>query len=221
VQRYCTAGNDEVIFTAVPIDQYEYVVRASPLPEDADKIGKLLHINIPREFSTYKVTRAFFNESIGDLPPVDASVMGHVLGDPFSYPSLAEKNRLLAQYGGYASERMSPGQGDDGRPDPGSTVAEIDVASTDTMTVSHDFSVDTSVGAGAGDWTVSVTAGFNTGYSASSSTTTTTSFSGTIGYLPLHYYLDPNYTFSGGLLVYPYQMENGRRYWVATYWWQR
>ena len=221
IQRYCYAGQDEVVFTAVPIDQYEYVILASPHEEDADKVGKSLHINIPRAFSTYKVTRRFFNENVGDLPKIDEKVLGHKVGDPFSYPTLTEKNQLLATYGGYATELMTLAMGENGMPDPGPTTAQIDVATSTAQTVSHDFSVDTSVGAGIGDWTASVTAGFNTGYSATSTTTDTTTFLGTMGYLPEAYYSNPNYSIAGGFFVYPYRNEFGRTFWVTNYWWQR
>ncbi len=221
IQRYCYAGQDEVIFTAVPIDQYEYVILSSPNAEDADKIGRSLHINIPRAFSTYKVTRRFFNDNLGDLPKIDEAVLGHKIGDPFSYPTLVEKDQLLATYGGYATDVMTLAMGENGMPDPGPTTAQIDVASGTAKTVSHDFSVDTSVGAGVGDWTASVTAGFNTGYSATSSTTDTTSFLGTMGYLPEAYYSNPNYSIAGGFFVYPYRNAYGRTYWVTNYWWQR
>lgn len=82
--------------------------------------------------------------------------------------------------------------------------------------MSHDFSLDTSVGGGAGSVTVLATAGFQTGYSVTSTASTTTTFGGTVGYLPERYY-NSKYQYSSGLLVYPHLESNGKSYWVVNY----
>jgi hypothetical protein len=225
VEYGCSGAQDAVIFTAVPMDEYKYEVIYSTDP--ANEVGKFLYINLPRPFTTYKVTREFFNANTGNvLAPIGEDVLGHRLGNPFTYPDLARKNELMStcfvgNAAAIADYQIGPNpvaEGADGMPDPGTTNLQIAINEGNSRTISHDFSLDTSIGGGAGDWTVSVTAGFNAGYSATSSTSTETAFGGTVGYLPTSYYGNPNYFYSAGVFVYPYAATNGKSFWVVTYW---
>lgn len=225
IEYGCSGAQDQVIFTAVPMDEYRYEIVASNDP--ANEVGKYLYINIPRPYTTYKVSRDFFNANTGNvIAPIGHAVLGHRVGDPASYPDASRKDQLLGTYFGgdataIADHQIGPSpvaQGADGMSDPGSTNLTITFAEGYTRTVSHEFSLDTSIGAGVGDWTVSVTAGFNAGYSASSTASSETTFGGTVGYLPTSYYGNPNYFYSAGLFVYPYQGTNGKSFWVVDYW---
>jgi hypothetical protein len=220
-----SGAQDQVIFTAVPMDEYRYEIVASNDP--ANEVGKFLYINIPRPYTTYKVSRDFFNANTGNvIAPIGSAVLGHRVGDPTSYPDASRKDQLLGLYFGgdataVADHQIGPNpvaQGADGMSDPGSTNLTITFAEGYTRTVTHDFSLDTSIGAGVGDWTVSVTAGFNAGYSSSSTASSETTFGGTVGYLPTSYYGNPNFFYSAGLFVYPYQGTNGKSFWVVDYW---
>jgi hypothetical protein len=226
VQYSCSGGQDCVIFTSVPMDEYEYKIDYSTDPRN--QVGKSLFISIPRPYNTYMVTRDFFNANIGQgiVAPVDESVFSHTIGDPTSYPSSEQKDELLTKYfsgnnaaiADYQLGSKPVSQGADSLPNSGTTNLQISVTNGSARTVSHDFSLDTSVGAGAGDFTVSVLAGFSTNYSATSTTSDGTQFGGTIGYLPTAYYSNPNYSYSSGVFAYPYQEANGKNFWVVNYW---
>ena len=226
VQYSCVGGEDEVIFTSVPVDSYQYQIDCSTDPKNA--VGKSLYITIPRAYNTYMVTRDFFNQSIGVdvISPIDATVLGHTIGAPRSYPSASQKAALLAEafseHPALASDyQLGPNpvaQGSDNAPSAGTTNLQIAVTASSAETVSHDFSLDTEVGAGVGDWTVLLTAGFEVGYSATSSTSAGTTFGGTVGYLPTAYYSNPNYAYQAGLFAYPYRPPTGKSFWVVDYW---
>ena len=203
-------GEDRVIFTAVPLDKYTYEILSSPT---ASEIGKTLDISIPRKFSKYSLPLEEFNDITGLKIPTS-----HTLGMPFTYPTAADANALLAKYpGGYASESANASSGGSAA-SPGITELQIDVADGSTTTFGTDASVTTSMEAGAGGLTVMSKLGFNVGYSYAQSTTTSTTFAGTVGYLPTAAYSDDNYKYSSTLFVYPYENTyTGHTYWVLDY----
>lgn len=203
-------GENRAIFTAVPLDKYSYEILASPT---ASEIGKTVDISIPRKFSKYSLPLDEFNQVTGLAIPVS-----HTLGQPFSYPTSADANALLAKYpGGYASEAANVSSGGTAA-SPGVSGLEIDVANGSTTTFAADASMTLSVEAGAGGLTAMSKLGFNVGYSYSQTTTTSTTFAGTVGYLPSPYYSDDAYKYSSTLFVYPYPNSYiGRTYWVLDY----
>ncbi len=219
IQYTCSGGQDCVIFTSVPMDEYEYKIDTSNDPQN--KVGSSLYISIPRSYSTYTVTRDFFNANIGEnvILPIDDAVFQHRLGAPLSYPTSDQKDALLAKYScSYQAGATPVSQGPDSMPNSGTTNLQITVSDGNSKTIQHDFSFVGKVGAGVGDWTFSVSAGFNTGYSATTTTTTGTQFGGTVGYLPTAYYANPNYAYTSGVFAYPYQASNGKSFWVVDYW---
>ena len=227
IQWNCPSGEDEVVFASVPMDEYQYQIDYSNDPTD-NPVGKSLYISIPRTFAIHQVTRDYFNASIGSgvIPPIDSSILGHTLGEPKTYPTSAQKDALLAKYfpndsgaqADYQYAAQPVGQGSNNAPAGGSTNLQIVVTTGNSTTFGQDFSNDTSISAGIGDWSATLDAGFSTSYSATTITTAGTSFGGTVGYLPTSYYSNPNYNYSAGLFAYPYALANGKRFWVVDYW---
>ena len=223
-----TAGQDNVIFTSVPEDEYQYVIEYSPDP--ANVVGKSLYITIPREFSTYMVERAFFNQNTDPAmtAPIDSTVLGHTLGQPATYPTAGQKDTFMSTaFGATATGPIADYQygGLDGT---GTTVAEsdnmsngisleIDVTDTNTTTVTHDFSVEASTGFLVGDVGATVSAGFEAGYSATSSTAAGTTFGGTVGSIPSSKW-GTSYEYKSGLFARPFTNSFGRKFWVVDYW---
>lgn len=217
IQYNCAGGEDKVIFTSVPMDEYSYEVLHSTNP--GDPAGSVLKIKIPRKFDTYMVTRDFYNANNGDLADIDSSVVAHTLGQPRTYPTEEDMIDALGEFGGYATENAHQASQADDNSTGGSTGLEIAVESGKEKTVSCDFDVTASAGAGAGGWIAVVSAGFSTGFSYSTSTAVGTKFGGTVGYLPTTYYNDSSYKYSSGLFVYPYEDERTlRKYWIVNYW---
>ncbi len=209
----CNGGEDRVVFTAVPLDSYSYRVLTST---NASDIGRLLHINLPRNYATYTVTRSFFNDHNGDLADIGSNVLPHTLGQVRTYPSVGLKNSLMDTYGGYFFDAQPVGQSSVSN---NGTALEIEVERGNERSFSIDQERRFSVGAGAGGFVASIEAGFNVGYTYTSSTSEGTSFGGTVGYLPSAYYNNPLYRYSSGLFVYPYNDPNSlQTYWVVNYW---
>jgi hypothetical protein len=177
----------------------------------------MLRINIPRDYSTYTVTREFFNAHNGDLADIGSATLPHTLGQVKTYPTAADKNSLLATYGDYFIAAQPAGQA--GSVANNGTALEIEVESGQEKSFSIDQERRFSVGAGAGGFVASIEAGFNVGYQYTTSTTDGTSFGGTVGYLPTAYFMNSQYSYSSGFFVYPYKDPNSlQTYWVVNYW---
>jgi hypothetical protein len=206
-----TNGEDRIIFTSVPMDIYSYEVVDSPSGEG---IGSILAIELPRNFSTYSVTRNFFNANNGIVADIDGDVLQHSPGQPFSYPDAARKNSLLAAYGGYSSAGTSAvAEG------VSTTALDIVVDSGETRTIDLETEIELQGGGGAGGIVVLATAGFTVGFNYSTSTSSGTTFGGTVGYLPSAYYNQARYVYSSGLFAYPFfDSRDNRSYWIVNYW---
>lgn len=226
VQYVCQGGyDDQVVFSTIPTDRYLYTILTSPT---AEEVGKTVSINIPRQPTIKKVPRAQYNAAVsGLMPPIDASVFAHTIGNPRSYPTRAVKDQLLnttlaplgANVAHYQNGPHSLPSGTAGLPDPGPIPISLGFSAEDGLTITHDFSVDLAAGGGAGGFTKLATAGFNYGYSTNSSTRSTTMYGGTVGYLPASFD-DAKHGVSLGLFVYPYTDADKRQFWVVDYWWE-
>jgi hypothetical protein len=222
------AGQDSVIFTSAPMDVYEYQIKSSPDPNNPP--GNSIYIHIPRSFTTYMVSRDFFNQAIGTgvIQPIDSTVLGHTIGKPFSYPTVAQKNGILTAMSTDVPWFLPPANPQDyqfgpvpvsqGEKEGGTVNLEIRILTEDSAKVSHDFLNEVTAGAGTANVTVSLKAGFDTGYSAKSTTLNGTEFGGTIGYLPTKYYTNQQYTYQSGLFAYSHSMPSGKNFWVVDYW---
>lgn len=90
---------DTVIFTTLPVDQYEYTVVSHP---DPSKVGQHVVVNLPRTPITLQVERGFYNRSVvPGSPLIDDSVFLHTVGNIDSYPNEASADALI-NTGGFA-----------------------------------------------------------------------------------------------------------------------
>ncbi len=211
-------GEDKVVFTTVPFDVYYYVIVSSP---DAKDVGRTVSINVPREPQTLATTLAFYNAHNGGGLDVDSRILRHTPGDVWSYPTLAERDVLLA-----AADEAEPGY------DPlwNGPIAVGEGGGYDTVGISKtqgskrgasmDFSVEFSFeskspgGAKAG-----ASVGFHYGYSATFSTSDTAFFEGSVGNLPAAAFTAEN-RYQFGLFVYPYT-TGGQKFLVMNWWTER
>jgi hypothetical protein len=85
---------DAVIFTSIPYDQFTYRILSHP---DPALVGTDIVISLPRAPIETMVERRFFNDSVpeGSIQ-IDGSVFRHVLGQPRTYPTAAERDALIA-----------------------------------------------------------------------------------------------------------------------------
>jgi hypothetical protein len=202
-------NEDLVVFTTVPMDIYTYTVLAH---EDPSLVGQQIEIRLPRDPILLQADRAYYNEHLlDDGMRIDASVFQHTLGDLASYPTRAQKNGLLAQYGGLQHGPVSVGQGS------GSTQVTIQVGESwstgNALDVSYEFELKVTGGG--------VMGGFSVGAAASSSLRVTsgqqTTYTGTVGAIGAADFATHQYQFGLFTYVVP-QALRGYRLEVLNYW---
>jgi len=211
-------GEDKVVFTTVPFDVYYYVIVSSPDPKD---VGRTVTINVPREPQTLATTLAFYNAHNGGGVDVGGSILGHTPGDVWSYPTLAERDALLA-----AADENEPGY------DPlwNGPMGVSEGGGFDTLGISKtqgskrgaamDFSVEVEfVSKSPGGAKAGTSVGFHYGYSTTLSTSDTAFFEGTVGNIPAASYTAEN-RYQFGLFVYPYS-TGGQKFLVMNWWTER
>ncbi|MFZ1862595.1 MAG: VCBS repeat-containing protein [Polyangiales bacterium] len=148
---------DTVIFTTIPLDQYTYEVTSHPDPE---LIGSKVVISLPREPIEVQVERERYNANVvTGGPMIDARVLGHMLGEPKSYPTTAEKDALLSEFEGLEFGPAAVGNSG------GSSELSINVATESGLGTSYGVDFDLAVKGTVGV----VVAGFGVGFSADKS----------------------------------------------------
>ncbi len=214
---YTTApGQDKVVFTATPFDVYYYTVVSSP---DGDDIGRTVTVNLPRSPQMQGTSIEFFNAHNGGAQDVDEAILGHVLGDPWSYPTIEERDTILTE-----AERSTPGyarlwNGPIRVDESGSNSLGLSTSSGSARGASMDFSVtfefETTTPGGA---TFGSSVGFHYGHSYEFSTEEGAFYEGTVGAIPGAAYAEHAYCY--GLMVYP-RSTAGQRFVVVDWWTQR
>lgn len=206
---YVSGPNDDaVIFTTVPLDQYTYTIVSHP---DPTLVGKEVVISLPRKPITLKTDRSFYNRNVapGSLQ-IDDTVFQHTVGNISTYPTAAQKNQLLQQYGGLQSTLVSVSQGD--RAD------EVQLAVSEAISTGRELDIgfELEVKATGGG----VVGGFSVGTSASSKLTVTsgssTIYTGRVGQIDAENFAANQ--FSYGLFTYVFDHPSGQQFEVLSYW---
>ena len=165
---------DTVVFTTIPLDQYSYVILAHP---DPAMVGKTIVVSLPRSVITLKAERGFYNSVIpDDSLHIAENVFTHHPGDVHSYPTAAQKNQLLSDFGGgLQHEAQSVGQGH------GSTGIEVTVGSEvgqgQSLEIGYEAELKVTTGGVMGGFAI----GSSTSDTVTLSSGSETTFSGTIG----------------------------------------
>lgn len=207
--NFTTGPNeDTVVFTTTPVDLYTYQVISHP---DPTFVGREFRMQLPREPIYLQVERGFYNAHVQDGLLVDDSILAHRIGDPESYPTNAEKNSLLAQYGGLENGPQTVGQGT-GQTELQLVVGEewnegfaLEIEYTKTWkTTIGGFEVEISIGAGV-ESEIQWTSGLETTYG------------GVVGSIDAAHYQQEAYAF--GLFTYPrFDPNNQQQFQVIDYW---
>jgi len=199
-------GEDKVIFTAVPFDVYYYDVVSSPVPEE---VGTVMSINVPRELQTLSVSREFYNEFNGDFPDIDETVLVHAIGDPDTYPTLADRDALLDE-GGLYSISSPVGVGT------GSITVTVSRTEGHGEGSAYDFSVVAEAEIGVGGVTFGTSAGFHYGWEHTVTNTEATFYEGSVGDIPMSSYT-PDLAYTFGLFAHPFTLGD-QTFTVVEYW---
>ncbi len=195
------------MFTAIPFDVYYYTIMSSPV---ASEVNTKITINIPRAPQTIAADPEFFNaRTPATGPKIDADVLRHTLGDPASYPSTTDRDRI-ARIPGSALGSLG-------------TVTESGVQ-TSTLQLSSSQGTGTSMDlnvtfswevSGASGPSVGGSAGFHYGYSYRVSTQEDTFFEGAVGAIPAEHFAEHIYSY--GIMAYPMTLA-GQRFMMLDYW---
>jgi hypothetical protein len=199
---------DTVIFTAIPHDQYTYTVLSHADPE---LIGAKIVISLPRSPIELQVTRDYYNAHIRDGLKIDEAIFTHTAGEPRSYPSASEKDRLLAGYDGFAIGPQAVGQGGGHQ----TLAINVHAASGGASSWGMDFSLDVKATAGV------VVSGFSVGVGRERSLRIShgeeSSYVGTVSNLSEGALATHGYQF--GLFTYVHEdRDSGRQFEVVNYW---
>lgn len=207
---FTSAGDEDlVVFTSVPIDRYTYTILSHP---DPVLVGQKVIVDFPRTPVTMQAERGFFNANVpGRAVHVGADVFHHTVGDPTSYPTLAQKNALLGANGGLQSSSIGVPEGG------GSTSATIQVGTAVSTGGALSFNYErdlelTSFGAVAG-----LKVGVDSENSWKITSGQSTSYSGSVGGIPAAQYAQNRYSF--GMFAYTHtDPGTGQVYQVLDYW---
>lgn len=200
---------DTVVFTTVPIDRYTYTILSHP---DPALVGDQVVVDYPRTPVTLQAERSFYNSSIpAGAQRVDESVFQHTVGDPTTYPSIAEKNAIRSSRGGLEVGPQAVGQG------AGTTEVTLQVgtaiSSGGSLAVGFELDVETTAGGVLVGTSVGVESTSTWRVESGSSTT----YTGVIGAIDAANFAGNRYSF--GLFTYTLRPVGGRQqFQVLNYW---
>ena len=207
------AGEDMVVFSAVPFDVYYYDIISAP--DGADEcVGDVMTINIPRDIMTTACEKDFYNQHNGECTDVDVSVLVHSIGEPFSYMTTGEKETLVLENSSnvlYSNMMLTVGAGS------GYQQIEITETSEQSSGFSYDLNITAEFETVSGGVLVGASAGFHYGHSMETTIGESTIIAGTVGNLSSNDYTVDR-AFSWGLISYPFNFEDGYEINIITYW---
>ena len=207
---------DTVIFTSIPYDIYTYTIISNP---DPDFIGKKVVVAMPRSPVTLQVDRDFYNANVTHGgPKIDSSVFTHRAGNPRSYPSLSDKDSLVAKYSGffpwewaYDIGPESVGQGG------GDTTQEINIAFEAGAGVAVGVEAEFEAKATLGIAVVGFTVGVSNETSLQITHGDESTYTGTVANLSSSGFADEAYDWG----LFTYAMDDhpsGQEFEVINYW---
>jgi len=219
VERTTGPIEDTVIFATVPLDQYIYEITSS---SDPAEIGTKVTISLPREPIQIQVERERYNANVvSGGPIIDRNVLAHTRGVPRSYPTVAQRDALLAQFPGAVGTQSNDKVTDEvtvGNSS-GFTTVSVEVATDSTQGFNYgaDFNLEVQATAGV------VVAGFSVGGGVEDSLQIThgksTQYTGTVADMNVPSNIYGQNLYSWGLFTYIYDDPmSTQKYEVVNYW---
>jgi hypothetical protein len=207
------AGVDKVIFASVPVDVYAY--------EDTTTHEKY-YVREKRSPEIQFTDVNYYNANNGSYPDIDQSVLRHTIGNPYSYPTLANATSIAKAFPGlsYVIDQVKDKGGQllvPGVPEGvgtfgfdysavASTIASFDV--TTSVKVENEISFVGIAGS-------SMAASF--GCHVSASLSTGIAVGGSVGGLSADYYQQPGYRYDWGIFA-DTRAFSGNQFLVLNYW---
>jgi hypothetical protein len=141
-------------------------------------VDTVIAVNLPRKPITLAVERGFYNDHNGEAPDIGGTVLAHTTGDPFSYPTPKEADRLISEGGGQgvkSSSMEAMGQGQT------TTEIEMSIDNSKAKGKAFDFEVTIEATAKVVGLTAGRSAGFRYGESYKLTTSEGTLYRGKVG----------------------------------------
>lgn len=210
------AGADKVLFASVPVDVYEYVDVADP--------KKQFFVREQRKAETNFVDVDFYNAHNGDYADITpAALKNHVIGNPYSYPTLAQATSLHQSLPGFsyiiqqkideASQLVFPGVPQ------GNGYVSLQYSAEGTVGAEFSCSLEfTSEQEASFVALEGSSASMKFGLTVSGSLTAGTFVQGSVGGLAADYYSASGYRYNWGIFSYKQTPTSGNEYMVVNYW---
>jgi hypothetical protein len=226
----CPAGENQVVFSATPVDAYYYEVVRSP---DPAQVGTGVSILIPREPKVLQMELGKYNAIVPEPYRVPGDVLKHTMGVPRSYPSESEMRTLFTEgttwvdsvKGAYLNI-IGPLQGGFRTPDSwmanltvnnGFQQIELSEAQTNQLGANFTLRVEGEIQVVAAGVLVGGKAGWWVTLSTSVTTTDRSTYGATLMNIPES--MSDRLPYSAGLMVYPYPTDgHSGRFIVVNFW---
>lgn len=193
------AGEDMIAFFSIPLEIYEY---SAFMPDGSGGYTEqAMTINIPRLAAVQMINLDAYEDIAKDydvLPQISGTILDHTVGEPATYPTSQDGYLQSIVYAGdWARVGYS-------KTDAGITQ---EIAMTEELTESYNFSakIDTKAGAGAGGVTLGVTVGVEGGGGWVNISTAGNSFSGELNNMPAE---AEAYGYSHAWKIFSYLYDN-------------
>lgn len=199
--------DDSIIFQKVTYKHYLYTITSHI---DSLMIGQNITLDIPDNVSVIKTSIDYFN-IFYNTAHLNINVFNHTAGDVRTYPSADQKNALITQYHGLASDLATVGQGN------GYTTAILNLAEEVSTSEMNQTGYSMQMGLSLGGIGFTGSYGWSEGDMYSIITGASTSYDGSVGDIA-----DPEeyntYKYDFGLFVYNYKPNPNIAYQVINYW---
>ena len=202
-------SEDTVVLTTIPMDQYTYTLTAHP---DPDLVGERVVVSLPREPIVLQVERGYYEDNVIEGGPRLDDVFVHTLGDPWSYPTAAEKDALLGPLFGF----MQVGPRAVGRSE-GALSQSLQVETAEGDTTAFGASFEASVETTLGGFAFGFSLGAGTEHALSVRHGETLTYSGRVADMSADAFAEN--AFSWGLFAHVHHDEtSGQAFEVVQYW---
>jgi hypothetical protein len=213
------AGEDKVVFTAVPFDVYYYTVISAPdeAQEAGLQPGATLTISIPRKPGTFHQELNFYNEHNGDTWDVE---LPHTIGEPFTYATQSEvetiKNSSKDSKGNVRGLYTTTTIMHVGTSSKGTSKQSVEQVTTAEKSFDYGLELSVEAEAKVAGVTVGRSAKFDYGHGITNSVSSGLFIEGEVPDIPQEQYSSA-LDFRWGLLMYPMTGKN-QSFNLVTYW---
>lgn len=201
--------DDTVVFQGVLYTSYAYEIISAT---DPSVIGDRMTIDVPTAVKTFKWTIPYYNQNLpSGVPAIGQETLRHTPGDPSTYPTPQQRDRLSEQFGGWQSQQVTVGQGGN----VSAAIISVGTQTTNTSTSSISDSQGWGVAIAGAGYQESRTVGETKLFEVTFGSATT--YQGVVGDIRERAEYE-DYAYDFGVFVYNFEHPSNLRYQVVNYW---